>query len=146
MNALLDLAMCTGKYWTIRVSPIPKDWVVTFDALTGLHAVQTANGLHAHVGYLPSRGSGEDAQGWLGYFKTTRGVEKTVYLTVEEIEEQSAKDKDAREENARSQGRKERNIKKQDVMQREMVLAELLRGENLCIALSNVQTCERSIA
>lgn len=93
---LYFLAMRTGKYWIINVSPIYENQRVFENPLTGLHAVQEENGFMGqpqsfNAAYSRDvtvrRSQGKKVIGWLGYFKTKKGFEKSVYMSLEEIDE-----------------------------------------------------------
>lgn len=88
---LYKLAIRTGKYWTINVIPINKKQDVMM-GIDGLHYVYEGN---TKIDHFPvSRVTAKnlpDVKGWLGYFKTTKGFEKTSYMTVEEIMEHAEK-------------------------------------------------------
>jgi recombination protein RecT len=94
-HGLYNLAMRTGKYWVINVSPVYEGSDVYENTLTGLHTVITENGLPTANAQLSglrkvSDRVGKRTIGWLGYFKTTKGAEKSVYMTVEEIEKHAS--------------------------------------------------------
>jgi len=94
-NGLRTLAMRTGKYSIINVSPIYEGSEVFEDVYTGLHVVQLDNGLNTspeQVNRLRSVSARKGKViGWLGYYRTTRGMEKTVYMSVEDIQTHIAK-------------------------------------------------------
>lgn len=98
-KGLYTLAMRTGKYWQINVSPIYDGQRVLENSLTGLHVVQEQNGF---VGEQPGRNAGyhdvtvrrrkdQRVIGWLGYFKTKKGFEKSVWMSCEEIDDHARK-------------------------------------------------------
>ena len=94
-NGLRTLAMRTGRYSVINVSPIYEGSEVFEDVYTGLHVVQLDNGLNTspeQVSRLRSVSARKGKViGWLGYYRTTRGMEKTVYMSVEDIQTHIAK-------------------------------------------------------
>jgi phage RecT family recombinase len=98
-KGLHTLAMRTGKYWQINVSPIYDGQRVLLNPLTGLHAVQENNGLTgeqpgARPGYIDvtnRRRKDMKVIGWLGYFKTKKGFEKSVWMSTEEIADHAEK-------------------------------------------------------
>lgn len=91
-NGLYNLADWTGNYRVINVSPVYKGEEVYENPLTGLHMVQLANGLltvpNPDVSGLRKVTNGERGEivGWLGYYKTHKGLEKSVYMSVSECE------------------------------------------------------------
>lgn len=91
-NGLYNLADWTGNYRVINVSPVYKGEEVYENPLTGLHMVQLANGLltvpNPDVSGLRRVTNGErgDIVGWLAYYKTHKGLEKSVYMSISEIE------------------------------------------------------------
>lgn len=87
---LHTLAIRTNKFWVINVAAIHKDWMVLYNPLTGLHAIEVPNYGRMKDGYIPyQKVSFDDTQGWLAYYKTTKGFEKTVYMSKEEIEDRA---------------------------------------------------------
>lgn len=84
---LYKLAMRTGKYWVINVVPIMKGQDVKM-GMDGLHYVYEGE---MKVDHFPvSRITAKNiagVTGWLGYYKTTKGFEKTAYMSVDEIME-----------------------------------------------------------
>ena len=91
-NGLYNLADWTGNYRVINVSPVYKGEEVYENPLTGLHMVQLASGLltvpNPDVSGLRKVTNGERGEivGWLGYYKTHKGLEKSVYMSISEIE------------------------------------------------------------
>lgn len=91
-NGLYNLADWTGNYRVINVSPVYKGEEVYENPLTGLHMVQLANGLltvpNPDVSGLRRVTNGERGEivGWLAYYKTRKGLEKSVYMSISEIE------------------------------------------------------------
>jgi len=88
---LYKLAIRTGKYWTINVIPILKNQEVMM-GIDGLHFVYEGD---MKIDHFPvDRVTAKNiagVKGWLGYFKTTRGFEKTSHMSVEEIMDHAAK-------------------------------------------------------
>lgn len=88
---IYNRAMRTNRYSVINVSPVFEGSEVFEDIYTGLHQVQLPNGLMTAGGEQVSRlrrvsDRKGNRIGWLGYYRTTRGQEKTIYLSMEEIE------------------------------------------------------------
>lgn len=98
-KGLYTLAMRTGKYWQINVSAVYEGQRVLENPLTGLHLVQESNGLVGeHPGKNPGyndvtnrRRQNEKIIGWLGYFKTKKGFEKSVWMSSVEIDDHARK-------------------------------------------------------
>lgn len=98
-RGLYTLAMRTGKYWQINVSPIYAGQRVLLDPLSGMHAVQEDNGfVGEHPGKRPGyiditerRRKEDKIIGWLGYFKTKKGFEKSVWMSCLEIDDHARK-------------------------------------------------------
>jgi recombination protein RecT len=98
-KGLYTLAMRTGKYWQINVTPIYEGQRVLENPLTGLHVVQEGNGFVGdHPGRNPAlidvtvrRKKDQKIIGWLGYFKTKKGFEKSVWMSSLEIEDHARK-------------------------------------------------------
>ena len=87
---LQNRAMRTNRYRTINVSPVYEDETVLQDIYSGLHRVQLKNGLITIPGdlngFVPVNERAGKYKGWLGYSKTVRGAEQTVYMSVDDIE------------------------------------------------------------
>ena len=96
-NGLYNLASRTGKYRAINVNPIYEGDTVFENILTGLHGYVQANS--KILGVPNNQISGLD-NGWrnvtkgknsakiigyLAYFRTMDGLEKSVWMTIEEI-------------------------------------------------------------
>lgn len=102
-NGLYQLAVRTGKYRTINVSPIYEGEKVYEKVQTGLHgyvpegynALATPNpdisGMDSGYRDVTSGKSEKPIIGYLAYFKTMDGLEKSVYMTVKEIHEHAQK-------------------------------------------------------
>lgn len=96
---LRTLAMRTGKYWTINVSPVYEGQRVLFNPLTGLHVVQESNGFQGEPkAYTPGlvdvttrRTKDMKVIGWIAYYKAKNGEEKSVYMSVAEIDDHARK-------------------------------------------------------
>ena len=96
---LYQLAMRTGKYWQINVSPIYQGDEVFEDPITGRHYVQQEGSdiISEPIGANPAyyrkvtiRKSGDKDRkiiGWIGFFETKKGFKKTTYMSVDEINE-----------------------------------------------------------
>lgn len=98
-KGLYTLAMRTGKYWNINVSPVYEGQRVLENPLTGLHVVQEDNGFvgkpsasnPAYIDVTVRRRKEMKVIGWIGYFKTKRGFEKSIWRSVGEIEDHAAR-------------------------------------------------------
>jgi recombination protein RecT len=100
-NGLRALAERTGKYRIINVSPVYEGQTVWLDQLTGLHNVQLKNGLmtipeqvtRLVTGRIDVTGGAPEKKvvGYLGYYKTTKGLERTVYMSKGEIHDHAKK-------------------------------------------------------
>ncbi len=94
-KGLYTLAMRTGKYWTINVSPVYEGQRVLENPLTGLHVVQESTGFigepksynAAYVDVTQRRKKDLKVIGWIGYSKSKRGMEKSVWMSCAEIED-----------------------------------------------------------
>ena len=131
-NGLYTLAMRTGKYWVINVSPVYEGSEVYEDMLTGLHTVQLDNGLMSGLEQVSrlrkvSDKNGKAVIGWLGYFKTKKGSEKSVYMTVKEIEGHAAKFSDS----YGNAGSLWKNAEHRPIMQMKTVLIALLKWADM---------------
>lgn len=94
-NGLRALAERTGKYKVINVSPIYAGQVVRLDQLTGLHYIVLGNTFTmpeqsnrltvANTLDVTNGKPQEKVVGYLGYYKTQKGVERTVYMSISEI-------------------------------------------------------------
>lgn len=92
---LRSLAMRTGKYWTINVSPVYDGQRVFENPLTGLHVVVEGNGFVGEPkAYNPGlvdvtnrRRKDMKVIGWIAYYKSKNGEEKSVYMSCEEIDD-----------------------------------------------------------
>lgn len=139
-RGLYNLAMRTGKYLAINVTPVRDGQRVFQHPISGLHylALPRAGGLlvdNDHFSKLRGReyvdvtdGTG-DAKiiGYLAYFRTTRGFEKTIYMTIVEIAEWASKFS-PNYSNPRSLWN---DPKHRPTMEMKTVLKELLRWADL---------------
>lgn len=98
-RGLYTLAMRTGKYWQINVAPVYEGQRVLENTLTGLHAVHDESGLigkpqasnPAYTDVTVRRRSQQKIIGWIGYFKTKKGFEKSVWMSAIEIDDHARK-------------------------------------------------------
>ena len=133
-KGLHTLAMRTGKYVIINVSPVYKGQRVMEDPLTGLHAVQDGNALGQPAAYnsaytidVTLRRSKENERiGWLGYFKTTKGFQKSVWMSSIEIDDHARKYVKDYEKNPNWN-----DSEKRAVMEMKTVLKQLLSWADL---------------
>jgi len=136
---LRNLAMRTGKYLTINVSPIYEGTRVFEDAITGKHVVKyedRGNLLYEPEGKNPAyrdvttmRSGDKDKKviGWIGYYKAKNGEEKTIYMSVGEIEEHARKYvKDYLDEKDKVKNPNWKDAEKRKVMEMKTVLKALL--------------------
>lgn len=127
-NGLYTLAMRTGKYSVINVSPVYEGSEVLEDIYTGLHVIRLDNGLDTApegVSRLRSVSARKGKViGWLGYYRTTRGQEKTVYMSVDDIIKHVAKYNPFWEKSKAWRNERE-------AMERKTVLRALLRTADL---------------
>jgi recombination protein RecT len=134
-KGLHALAMRTGKYWNINVSPVYEGQRVLEDPRTGMHVVQEQNGFIADnpakslVNYIDvtnRRKSDRRIIGWLGYFKMKNGFEKSLYMSVGEIEDHARKYVKEYEKNPNWSDKEKR-----EVMEKKTVLRQLLSWADL---------------
>jgi recombination protein RecT len=130
---LYQLAMRTGKYWQINVSPVFEGERVFEDSIKGMHYVQEegssilgmpAASNPAYMRDVTVRRSGSKEKqiiGWIGYFKTKKGFEKTIYMSTEEIGEHA-------ERFVKEIGKNQnwQDVQKRKVMEMKTVLKALL--------------------
>ena len=124
---LYKLAMRTGKYWVINVVPIMKGQEVKM-GMDGLHFVYE-NGMkvdHFPVSRITAKNI-DGVEGWLGYFKTTKGFEKTSYMSVDEIMEHAHTYSDAFKGSNSKYSLWDENSKHLGTMQMKTVLRDLLK-------------------
>ena len=102
-KGLYTLAVRTGKYRIINVGPIYEGQQVLENPQTGLHVVMdggvatqpdvTNPAFSIHGAYdgwrnvTKRRDQGKKIIGWMAYFETLRGTKKSVYMSLEEIDE-----------------------------------------------------------
>lgn len=83
-------AMRSNRYQFINVSPVYEGEDVLVDIYSGVHRVRLASGLltspEQSDRFVPVNDRRGKRQGWLGYFKTIRGAEQTVYMSIDDIE------------------------------------------------------------
>jgi len=133
-KGLHTLAMRTGKYVIINVSPVYKGQRVMEDPLTGLHAVQDGNAFGQPAAYnsaytidVTLRRSKENERiGWLGYFKTIKGFQKSVWMSSIEIDDHARKYVKDYEKNPNWN-----DNEKRAVMEMKTVLKQLLSWADL---------------
>jgi len=127
---IYNRAMRTGRYVVINVSPIYEGTTVYENIYTGLHVLEMSNGLQVSnesASALRKWGEndGKKRIGWLGYYKMVgrAGNEKTVYMTIADIENQVHK--------APGGGGGFGWSKFRDTMERKTVLLALLKMADL---------------
>ncbi len=128
-KGLYTLAMRTGKYWNINVSAVYEGQRVLENPLTGLHVVQEENGFvgkpqasnPAYIDVTVRRKRDLKVIGWIGYFKTKKGFEKSVWMSVGEIEDHAARYVKDYEKNPNWN-----DAEKRPVMEMKTVLRQLL--------------------
>ncbi len=133
-KGLYTLAMRTGKYKTINVSPVYEGQRVMEDPLTGLHAVQDGNFLGEPAAYnsaysldVTVRRSKEKKRiGWIGYFETRKGFKKSVWMSAAEIDDHSKQYVKNLEKNQNWN-----DPEKRPVMEMKTVLRQLLSWADL---------------
>jgi len=134
---LFNLAMRTGKYWMINVTPVREGQRVLQNNITGMHYLvipEVGMVENDQVSKLLSKGYKDVTDGdyrkiigYIGYFKTTRGFEKTVYMSVKEIAEHAS----AFSSNYNNQRSLWNDPKHRPTMEMKTVLRELLRWADL---------------
>jgi recombination protein RecT len=128
-KGLYTLAMRTGKYWQINVSAVYEGQRVLENTLTGLHAVREENGLAgkpdsfnaAYTDVTVRRRANLKTIGWIGYFKTKKGFEKSVWMSSAEIDDHARKYVRDYEKNPNWN-----DVEKRPVMEMKTVLRQLL--------------------
>ncbi len=100
-NGIRNLAERTGRYKVINTSPIYEGQRIRLDQLTGLHYIvlgdtftlpEQANRLTiANTIDVTDGKPQQKVIGYLAYYKTHQGVERTVYMTIKEIHEHAQK-------------------------------------------------------
>lgn len=96
-NGTRNLAERTGRYLIINVSPVYEGQRILLNQMTGLHYFDLGGGLLGMPEQTSRMVAGtidvtdgkpeKRVIGYLGYYKTTRGIERTVYMTIREIHE-----------------------------------------------------------
>jgi recombination protein RecT len=91
---LYNLAMRTGKYKVIHVSPIHEGARVLENTLTGIHYIEEgglismpANPNAVYRDVTTRRKKDLKVIGWLAYFMTLKGHERSEYMSVAEIDD-----------------------------------------------------------
>ena len=139
-NGLYQLAQRTGKYRAINVSPIYEGEQVFEDVRTGLHAYRHSNsstflapsdqisGLDNGYRDVTSGKNSGKVIGYLGYFRTMDGLEKSVWMTVAEIHEHAQK---WAPENYASEYGAWQDDKKRPIMEMKTVFIQLTKFMDL---------------
>lgn len=132
-KGLYTLAMRTGKYWTINVSPVYEGQRVLENPLTGLHLVQDGSQVGMPQSY---NGAYQDVTtrrkkelrviGWIGYLKTKKGAEKSVWMSSAEIDDHASKYVKDYDKNPNWN-----DAEKRPVMEMKTVLRQLLSWADL---------------
>lgn len=87
-NGIYTLAMRTKKYRKIEVIPTPAGYSLQHDIANGEDVLLNEKG--KPVAFMP-KVDPKEAGGWYGYFYTTYGFCKKIFMTVEEIHEHAQK-------------------------------------------------------
>jgi recombination protein RecT len=138
-RGLYTLATRTGKYTAINVTPVREGQQVFQHNVTGLHYLVIRDGLMVDNDRLSklfaqgyhdvTNGQGQEKIiGYLGYYKTTRGFEKTIYMSIGEIAEHALKYAPGNYNNPKSDWN---DPKHRPTMEMKTVLKELLRWADL---------------
>lgn len=139
-KGLHTLAMRTNKYWIINCSPVYDGQRVLEDPLTGLHKVVETNGFVGEPkAYNPGLVDVTDRRrrdmrviGWLAYFKAKNGYQKSVYMSVQEIEDHAQKYvKDYLDKDGNIANPNWKDQDKRQVMEMKTVLRQLLSWADL---------------
>jgi recombination protein RecT len=141
-RGLYTLAMRTGKYWQINVSPVYEGQRVLENPLTGLHAVQDGNVVGQPDSYNPAyvdvtvrRRKDQKIIGWLGYFRTKKGFEKSVWMSAAEIDDHARKYvKDYAKNPNWSDQEKRQTMEMKTVLRQLLSWADLSGSENAALA------------
>lgn len=140
-HGLYNLAMRTNRYWVINVSPIYEGSEVYENPMTGLHVVvddasglMLANPALAGLRKVSDKGD-RKIIGWMGYYKTVKvrgveGSEKSVYMSVKDIEKHAAEYSDNYDPKKES-SMWNPNHKNRRVMEMKTVLRALLAWADL---------------
>lgn len=138
-NGLYNLAQRTGKYRYISVNPIYEGETVYENVSTGLHVYSPPNsktllmpdkghdGLHTGYREVTSGKNTSPVIGYIGYFKTNKGFEKSVWMTVVEIEQHAKNYSDSYSKDFSAW----KDPKKRPTMQMKTVLIALLKWADL---------------
>ncbi len=140
---LYQLAMRTGKYWVINVSPVYDGQRVMENPLTGLHTVVESNGFMgepkaynpAYVDVTTRRTKDLKVIGWIAYFKAKKGNEKSVYMSLAEIEDHAQKYVKEYEKNQNwHDADKRKTMEMKTVLRKLLAWADLSGSENAKLA------------
>jgi recombination protein RecT len=153
---LYSLAMRTGKYWVINVSPVYEGQRVLENPLTGLHVVQEGNGFvgepkaynPAYVDVTTRRTKDMKVIGWIGYFKAKKGNEKSVWMSIADIDDHAKKHVKRLDENENWRDPdKRRTMEMKTVLRKLLAWADLSGSENtkLAEALQNDPDYEHTV-
>lgn len=138
-NGLYNLAQRTGKYRYISVNPIYEGETVYENVSTGLHVYappesktllmpdKGRDGLHTGYREVTSGKNPNKIIGYIGYFKTNKGFEKSVWMTVDEIEQHAKNYSDSYSRDFSPW----KDPKKRPTMQMKTVLIALLKWADL---------------
>lgn len=156
---LYNLAMRTGKYLNINVSPIFEGTRVFEDAITGKHVVkyddrgdtfyepEAKNPAYRDVTIRRSGDKGKKVIGWIGYFKTKIGFEKTIYMSIDEIEDHARKYvKDYLDEKDKVKNPNWKDPEKRKVMEMKTVLKALLNWADKSGTVTHSEQLSKAIA
>jgi len=143
-KGLYTLAMRTGKYLQMNVSPVYEGQKVLENSLTGLHAVMEASGLigepdaknPAYTDVTVRRKKDLKVIGWIGYFKTKKGFEKSVWMSSAEIDDHARKYVKDYDKNPNWN-----DADKRQVMEMKTVLRQLLSWADMS-GIENTQLVE----
>jgi recombination protein RecT len=143
---LYSLAMRTGKYWVINVSPVYEGQRVLENPLTGLHSVKESGGFvgepkaynpayTALVDVTERRTKDLKVIGWIGYFKAKKGNEKSVWMSIADIEDHALKFVKEYQNNQNwKDPDKRRTMEMKTVLRRLLAWADLSGSENAKLA------------
>jgi len=140
---LYTLAMRTGKYWNINVSPVYEGQRVLENPLTGLHVVKEGNGFEgepkaynsAYIDVTSRRKKNMKVIGWIGYFKAKKGNEKSVWMSCDDIEDHAVRYVDGYEKNPNwSDPDKRPTMEMKTVLRRLLAWADLSGSESAKLA------------
>lgn len=137
---LYNLAMRTGKYWVINVSPVYEGQRVLENPMTGLHAVMDSNGFvgepkaynPAYVDVTTRRAKDMKIIGWIGYFKAKKGNEKSIWMSCVDIDDYARiKVKNYLDDKGRIKNENWADPEKRKTMEMKTVLRKLLAWADL---------------